>query len=277
MKELYNFISYKHSEIITKKYSTSFSIAISFLGKSLRKHIYAIYGLVRIADEIVDTMLDVDRSTWLKELQEQTYKALESKFSTNPILNAFQLTANRFSIGPELIEPFFNSMYIDLKKNKHDEHSYKQYIYGSAEVVGLMCLKIFVNGNEKLYKELKEHARALGSAFQKVNFLRDVKNDFEILNRTYFPDVDLTNLTEDDKIKIVNDIKADFENAWIGITKLPLRARIGVMVAYEYYLALLNKIKKSPVDQILKQRIRINNFYKIILLLKVLFKSLFIK
>jgi len=277
VKELYNFISYKHSEIITKKYSTSFSIAISFLSKSIRKHIYAIYGLVRIADEIVDTMLDVDRFIWLKELQEQTYKALESKFSTNPILNAFQLTANRFSIGSELIEPFFNSMYIDLKKNKHDEHSYKQYIYGSAEVIGLMCLKIFVNGDEKLYKELEEHARALGSAFQKVNFLRDIKNDFKILNRTYFPDVDLTNLTEDDKIKIINDIKADFKKAWIGIIKLPRRARIGVMVAYEYYLALLNKIKKSPVDQILKQRIRINNFYKIILLLKILFKSLFIK
>jgi len=273
MKELFNYISYKNSEILTKNYSTSFSLGILFIEKSIRKHIYAIYGLVRLADEIVDTFTDINQKEWLDKLKEDTYKAIQNGFSTNMILNSFQLTARKYNINKELIEPFFESMYMDLQKIEYNEKNYNKYIYGSAEVVGLMCLKIFVNGDDILYQNLKSYAQALGSAFQKVNFLRDIKNDVEILNRSYFPNIDLQNLTEEDKIKIVNEIESDFDKALPGIRMLPDNSRIGVTIAYEYYKTLLNKIKKSPSKNILKMRIRINNFLKILILLKVLIKQ----
>jgi len=275
MVSLYEKISYKHSEIITKAYSTSFSIGILFLNKELRKHIYAIYGLVRIADEIVDTMHNVEQRYYLENFQKQTFEDIKNGFSTNPIINAFRITANKFNIGNDLVEPFFKSMFMDLYKKRYNEAEYKRYIYGSAEVVGLMCLKVFAGGNEQLYQELKPYAQALGSAFQKVNFLRDVKNDFEVLNRTYFPEVDFKNLNETDKSKIIEDIEKDFEKALIGIKKLPNSSKLGVLIAYEYYRKLLEKIKKLPTKEILKRRIRINNFMKFILLFKVVLRRIF--
>lgn len=277
MLTLYNEISYKHAELITKKYSTSFSIGILFLDKSIRKHIYAIYGLVRLADEIVDTMFHISQKEWLKSLQEETSLALKSKFSTNTVLNAFQLTANKFGIDEELINPFFDSMNMDLYKREYDGISYKKYIYGSAEVVGLMCLKVFTNGDKTLFDRLKSYAQALGSAFQKVNFLRDIKNDYELLNRTYFPGIDFKNLSEEAKASIIKDIETDFYNALDGIKMLPPNAKLGVMIAYEYYIALLKKIKKLPSNELLKKRIRINNFIKLLIALKVIIKSKFKK
>jgi phytoene synthase len=277
MISLFEKISYKNSEVITKAYSTSFSIGILFLNKELRKHIYAIYGLVRIADEIVDTMHNIEQRTYLEKFREQTFEDIKNGFSTNPVVNAFRITAQKFNIGEDLIEPFFDSMFMDLYKRKYNEIEYRNYIYGSAEVVGLMCLKVFVNGDESLYKELKPYAQALGSAFQKVNFLRDVKNDFEVLNRAYFPDVDFANLTENDRAKIIEDIEKDFQTALIGIRKLPKSSKLGVLVAYEYYRKLLEKIRKLPAEEVLKKRIRINNFIKFILLFKVILKKFFNK
>jgi len=277
MISLFEKISYKNSEVITKAYSTSFSIGILFLNKELRRHIYAIYGLVRIADEIVDTMHNIEQRTYLEKFREQTFGDIKNGFSTNPVVNAFRITAQKFNIGEDLIEPFFESMFMDLYKRKYNEIEYRNYIYGSAEVVGLMCLKVFVNGDESLYKELKPYAQALGSAFQKVNFLRDVKNDFEVLNRTYFPDVDFANLTENDRAKIIEDIEKDFQTALIGIRKLPKSSKLGVLVAYEYYRKLLEKIRKLPAEEVLKKRIRINNFMKFILLFKVILKKFFNK
>ena len=256
------------SKITTEKYSTSFSSAIRLLHTDMRIPIFNIYGFVRFADEIVDTFHDFDKATLLKEFKSDTYAAIERKISLNPILNSFQLTVNEYKISHELIEAFFKSMEMDLKKATYDSDCYKEYIYGSAEVVGLMCLFIFCQGDSAMYQQLKPYAQSLGAAFQKVNFLRDVKADFELLSRTYFPGVDFTNFTASEKRKIEEDIAADFKHAYEGIVQLPAKARFGVYVAYKYYVSLFNKIKKTAPINILDQRIRIPNYGKVIIVAK---------
>jgi len=224
--------------------------------------VYNIYGLVRFADEIVDSFHGHNQEALLAEFKLETYKALDRKISLNPILHSFQMTANKYGIKRELIETFFMSMRSDLTNSRYDTLGYKEYIYGSAEVVGLMCLYVFCEGNNDMYVKLKPAAQALGAAFQKVNFLRDVKQDHEILNRTYFPEVDFNNFTPDKKQQIENDIATDFENAYKGILMLPVKARFGVYVAYRYYQSLFKKIKKTRPAYILEERIRIPNYSK---------------
>ena len=267
-QELFDLISVKISRIITNHYSTSFSLGIYCLDKSLRNPIYAIYGFVRLADEIVDSFLNYDRATLIKEFIQETYKAIDRRISSNPVLNAFQKVVHEYDIDKELIDAFLTSMEMDTKREQHDEESFKRYIYGSAEVVGLMCLKVFTDKNRDLYEDLLPHARALGSAFQKVNFLRDAHNDYKLLGRIYFPEIDMENLNDEQKRKIEEDIEKDFKNAFIGIKKLPYKAKFGVYVAYVYYYSLFNKIKSLSHQEILKRRIRIPNFQKALLLLK---------
>lgn len=268
MKHLYDTTSEKISRLITNAYSTSFSIGIRALNKSLHKHIYAIYGFVRLADEIVDSFHDYDKKTLLKEFKAETFLAIERKISVNPVLNVFQKTANEYNIDKDLINAFFLSMENDLHKQIHDEHSYQQYIYGSAEVVGLMCLKVFVNGDEKQYHHLQPYAQALGAAFQKVNFLRDMKDDYYKLGRIYFPHINFQKIDEKDLHLIKEDIEKDFNLAYEGIRQLPKNCRFGVYVAYVYYKGLFNKILSLHPSLLLKQRIRISNFKKLILFLK---------
>ncbi len=256
------------SKITTEKYSTSFSSAIRLLHTDMRIPIFNIYGFVRFADEIVDTFHDFDKATLLQEFKVDTYAAIERKISLNPILNSFQLTVNEYKISPNLIEAFFKSMEMDLDKAIYDSDGYKEYIYGSAEVVGLMCLYVFCEGDTVSYQQLKPYAQSLGAAFQKVNFLRDVKADFELLSRTYFPGVDFTNFTAAEKRKIEEDIATDFTHAYKGIVLLPIKARFGVYVAYKYYVSLFKKIKKTAPVNILDQRIRIPNYGKVIIVAK---------
>jgi phytoene synthase len=261
-KDLFDTASIRCSRVTTQLYSTSFSIGISCLGKELRDPVYSIYGFVRFADEIVDTFHDFNKRDLLNRFRQDTYLAIEEKISLNPILNSFQATVNRFAISRELIDLFLNSMEMDLEKRKYDEDALKQYVLGSAEVVGLMCLRIFCNGDEGQYQELKPYAMSLGSAFQKVNFLRDLNADFEGMGRTYFPGLDMNRL--DDRLKqlIEEDIAADFEKAYLGITRLPRTSRFGVYVAYVYYQALFQKIKNTPLEKIFQNRIRIHNRHK---------------
>lgn len=266
MIHLFHEVSRACSKITTEKYSTSFSSAIKLLHKDLRPHIYNIYGFVRFADEIVDTFHDHDKSTLLAEFKSETYKAIERQISLNPILQSFQETVNFYDIDLQLVEAFFKSMEFDLCKNYYDTAGYNEYIYGSAEVVGLMCLYVFCEGDARLFEMLKPFAQSLGAAFQKVNFLRDVKNDFENLDRTYFPTCDFNNFSEADKKKIEEDIQRDFDKAYEGICMLPMKARFGVYVAYKYYLSLFNKIKKVQPQKILQQRIRIPDYGKIVIL-----------
>ncbi len=256
------------SKITTEKYSTSFSSAIRLLHVDMRTPIFNIYGFVRFADEIVDTFHEFDKAALLQEFKADTYVAIDRKISLNPILNSFQLTVNKYKISHDLIEAFFKSMEMDLKKATYDSDGYKEYIYGSAEVVGLMCLFIFCQGNSDMYQQLKPYAQSLGAAFQKVNFLRDVKADFELLSRTYFPGVDFTNFTAAEKRKIEEDIAADFKHAYEGIVQLPAKARFGVYVAYKYYVSLFKKIKRTAPVNILDQRIRIPNYGKVIIVAK---------
>lgn len=234
----------------------------------MRTPIFNIYGFVRFADEIVDSFHEFDKATLLKEFKADTYAAIERKISLNPILNSFQLTVNEYKISHVLIEAFFKSMEMDLDTESYDSDGYKEYIYGSAEVVGLMCLFIFCQGNKDMYQQLKPYAQSLGAAFQKVNFLRDVKADFQLLSRTYFPGVDFTNFTAAEKRKIEEDIAADFRHAYEGIVQLPVKARFGVYVAYKYYVSLFKKIKKTAPVNILDQRIRIPNYGKVIIVAK---------
>jgi phytoene/squalene synthetase len=234
------------------------------LSKSIRQDIYNIYGFVRFADEIVDTFHDYNKKELLERFIDELNYSLKNKISSNPILNSFQNTVNKYNIDYELISSFLKSMKMDLKKIKYNsEKEYKEYIYGSADVVGLMCLKVFLNGNEKYYQKLKPNAMALGSAFQKVNFLRDLNADFRELNRTYFPNLDFENFNDDSKKLILNDIENDFRNALVGIQKLPNNSKFGVYAAYKYYKRLLKKLKKTSFIRIKNERIRVPNYQKV--------------
>lgn len=269
MMKLYEQISFEVSKLVTKKYSTSFTLGILTLNKKLRGHIFSIYGLVRIADEIVDTFHHLNKKVLLNELKAETYKSINQKFSSNLILNSFQITVNKYKIPHELVEAFFYSMELDTFKSNFNRQEFNEYVYGSAEVVGLMCLKVFVQGDEKKYSQLSNQARALGSAFQKVNFLRDIGSDLFERNRIYLPDVqDFNKITDEEKQKLVRETENEFNLALEGIKKLPNSAKTGVYLAYLYYKRLLNKIKRTPVINLYNNRVRINNFMKIILLLK---------
>ena len=268
MMQLFHQVSQECSRITTERYSTSFSSAIHLLHKDLRAPLHNIYGFVRFADEIVDTFHDFDKSLLLEEFRKSTYEALDRGISMNPILNSFQITVNEYDIDRSLIDAFLYSMEMDLSKRSYDKSGYEQYIYGSAEVVGLMCLFVFCEGNKELYEKLKPAARSLGAAFQKVNFLRDVKADFEGLDRIYFPGCDFKNFSYKEKQAIEADIQKDFEAAYDGILQLPLKARFGVYVAYKYYLSLFRKIKKIRPQKILQQRIRIPDYGKLLILAK---------
>lgn len=272
---LFHTVSQECSKLTTEKYSTSFSSAIKLLHPSLRTSIYNIYGLVRFADEIVDTFHDHEKEQLLADFKKQAYLAIDQKISLNPILHSFQLTVNQFDIDKDLIEAFFNSMELDLNKTKYDLYGYQQYIYGSAEVVGLMCLHVFCEGDKKMYEKLKPSAQALGAAFQKVNFLRDLKADYEQLNRTYFPGIDFRNFTPTMKLQIEDDIAADFQKAYDGIVMLPVKARFGVYVAYKYYLSLFKKIKKSQPSLLFENRIRIPNYSKAFIVMRAGLRSQF--
>jgi phytoene/squalene synthetase len=259
---LFHEVSQDCSRITTEKYSTSFSSAIRLLHKDLRTPICNIYGFVRFADEIVDTFHGYDKAMLFEEFKKATYDAIERGISLNPILHSFQMTVNQYKIDHALIDAFLYSMELDLGKHTYDRAGYETYIYGSAEVVGLMCLYIFCEGNQAQYDALKPAAKSLGSAFQKVNFLRDVKADFEGLDRMYFPDCDFANFTQADKLAIEQDIQKDFDEAYAGILNLPIKARFGVYVAYKYYLSLFKKIQRLEPAHILESRVRIPDYGK---------------
>ncbi len=269
MKQLFDETSFKCSKIVTRKYSTSFSLAVYMLSPKIREAIYSIYAFVRFADEIVDSFHSHEKEILLNEFEADYYKAYKNNISLNPILNCFQHTVKKYNITDDLIQSFLKSMKADLNKETYNTvEEYNEYIYGSADVVGLMCLKVFVNGDDEKYESLKYSAMKLGSAFQKVNFLRDLKDDYELLNRSYFPGVNLKELNADEKAEIIADIEADFNEALIGIKKLPLEAKFGVYTAYVYYKRLLNKLSKTPSSEILNTRIRVSNPLKISLLAK---------
>jgi 15-cis-phytoene synthase len=268
MVQLFHTTSENCSRIVTENYSTSFSSAIRMLHKDLQKPVFNIYGFVRFADEIVDTFHDYDKSFLLQQFRKDTYDAIERGISLNPILNSFQRTVNEYKIDHKLIDAFFNSMEMDLNKKAYDSEGYKEYIYGSAEVVGLMCLYVFCEGKKDLYDNLKDAARSLGAAFQKVNFLRDIKADFNGLSRVYFPGCDFNNFTEQQKNQIEEDIHNDFRLAYNGITRLPLKARFGVYVAYKYYLSLFKKIKRLEPARVLEERVRIPNYRKALIIFR---------
>lgn len=268
MKELFDKVSYQTSAIVTKKYSTSFSLGILFLDRALHKHIYALYGFVRFADEIVDSFHDFPKAELLADFKKQTYKAIEDGISLNPILNAFQHTVNEFQIDLDLIETFLKSMEMDLQPvDSFDESKYEEYILGSAEVVGLMCLKVFCYGDKEQYEKLHWNAMKLGSAFQKINFLRDLNADYHQLGRVYFPGVNMDFFNDQVKAEIEADIDLDFKAGYEGILGLPKKARFGVYIAYVYYYALFRKIKSTSSSEILSRRVRIPNRNKYSLLL----------
>ncbi|MBP6358324.1 MAG: phytoene/squalene synthase family protein [Sediminibacterium sp.] len=273
MMNLFHEVSQDCSRITTEKYSTSFSSAIKLLHKDLRTPICNIYGFVRFADEIVDTFHGFDKALLFEEFKKATYDAIERGISLNPILHSFQMTVNQYGIDHALIDAFLYSMELDLGKHTYDRAGYETYIYGSAEVVGLMCLYIFCEGNQAQYDALKPAAKSLGSAFQKVNFLRDVKADFEGLDRMYFPDCDFTNFTQADKLAIEQDIQKDFDEAYAGILHLPIKARFGVYVAYKYYLSLFKKIQRLEPAHILESRVRIPDYGKAFILAKAGIRS----
>jgi len=267
MKSIFDSVSNDCSKIVTKSYSTSFSLATKMLSKSIRQDIYNIYGFVRFADEIVDSFHDYNKEELFKNFVIDLERALDDKISMNPILNSFQISFHKYNIDKELVNSFLKSMRMDLYKKEYlTEEEFKEYIYGSADVVGLMCLMVFVNGNKEKYDQLKDSAMALGSAFQKVNFLRDLKADHDSLNRTYFPNTDLSRLDEASKKEIIDDIEKDFEAGMNGIRNLPMEAKFGVFMAYRYYKQLLNKLKKTPALEIKNSRIRVPNYRKIYIL-----------
>ena len=267
MKKIFDEVSYSCSEKVTKTYSTSFSLATRLLSENIRRDIYNIYGFVRFADEIVDSFHDYNKKELFKDFSIDLNKALKNKIHLNPILNSFQHTFHKYDIDISLVDAFMKSMKMDLSKKKYSTvKEFKEYIYGSADVVGLMCLKVFVQGNKKLYLSLKENAMSLGSAFQKVNFLRDLKADKEDLNRSYFPNTSFKNLDEKNKGFIISDIENDFSKGLEGIKNLPIEAKFGVFMAYRYYNQLLKKLKKTPATEIINRRIRVPNLKKIELL-----------
>ena len=268
MIELFHKVSQECSRVVTKRYSTSFSSAIRLLHKDLRASIFNIYGFVRFADEIVDTFHNYDKTSLLEQFRKETYNAIRLGISLNPILNSFQRTVNEYNIDNELIDAFFHSMEMDLTRQVYDSDRYNEYIYGSAEVVGLMCLCIFCEGNKEMYFKLESSAKSLGAAFQKVNFLRDVKADYNGLSRTYFPGCDFNNFTSLQKDRIEKDIQNDFKQAYKGILQLPLKARFGVYVAYKYYMSLFKKIKRTQPARILESRIRIPAYRKAMIVVR---------
>ena len=269
MKSLFDTISFECSRNVTKSYSTSFTAAVKMLAASIRQDIYNIYGFVRFADEIVDTFHEYNKEVLFDMFEKDLASALENKISLNPILNSFQYTVHKYSIPQSMIAAFMKSMKLDLHKSEYKTFDeYNEYIYGSADVVGLMCLKVFVNGDDAKFNELKHSAMRLGSAFQKVNFLRDLKADFEDLNRTYFPNTDLSRLDEHSKNEIIKEIEADFQAGFEGILKLPLEAKFGVYTAFIYYKKLLSKLKKTPSMEIKNTRIRVPDYQKFGLLAK---------
>ncbi len=266
--DLYLENALKCSKITADNYSTSFSAGIRVLNRKYRKQIYAIYGFVRFADEIVDSFYNYDRHELFKKFKKDTYEAIEKKISSNPVLHSFQYVVNEYGIDKGLVDSFLNSMEMDLIKHNYDKSQFRQYIAGSAEVVGLMCLKIFYKDNKKEYEILKYYAKKLGDAFQKVNFLRDIREDYKERGRVYFPGVDFDNFKEEDKKGIENDICKDFKNSVTGIKNLRKEVRLGVYLAYKYFMALFRKIKKTDAEDLMQKRIRISNFRKTLLLLK---------
>ena len=268
MKELFDSVSNRCSELVTKKYSTSFSMAVNMLSPKIRADIYNIYGFVRFADEIVDTFHDYNKEKLMAHFERDYYFAIDEGISLNPILNSFQQTVKKYNIPDHMVQAFLKSMKADLNKTEYNtKEEYDEYIYGSADVVGLMCLKVFVNGDDEMFNKLKDAAMRLGSAFQKVNFLRDLKDDFELLSRSYFPNIDLGKLDQASKQLIIDEIEADFNYAYTnGILKLPVEAKFGVYMAYRYYRRLLKKLKSVPSEKIMDTRIRISDPMKINLL-----------
>ena len=263
MKSIFDKVSEDSSKIVIKRYSTSFYFSSSLLSKSIRQDIFNIYGFVRLADEIVDTFHEFPKKELLNEFEEELWRSIENKISLNPILNSFQNTVNRYSIPKDLIRSFLDSMKMDLEKKEYNSvEEYKKYIYGSADVVGLMCLKVFVKGSDTLFSDLSDYAISLGSAFQKVNFLRDLKDDSNILKRVYFPNINMDDFNEDSKKEIINEIELDFKNAIKGIARLPKNSRFAVYIAYRYYNKLLKKLKRTSSENIVKKRVRIHNFQK---------------
>ncbi|WP_121352366.1 phytoene/squalene synthase family protein [Flavisolibacter nicotianae] len=271
--ELFHKVGHECSRNVTIRYSTSFSSAIKLLHRDLRQPVFDIYGFVRFADEIVDTFHQHDKQALLQQFKDETFAAIERGISLNPVLNSFQRTVNRYKINHKLIHAFFCSMESDLTQNRYDRQGYEEYIYGSAEVVGLMCLCVFCEGNTALFERLTSPARALGAAFQKVNFLRDIKADFVDLSRIYFPGCDFHNFTERDKLQIQDDIESDFREAYKGILHLPIKAKFGVYVAYKYYYSLFRKIKQIEPKHILQKRIRIPNYHKAYIVLRASVKN----
>ncbi|WP_291287441.1 phytoene/squalene synthase family protein [Flavobacterium sp.] len=263
MKSLFDTVSFKCSKLVTQSYSTSFSLAVKMLAPGIRDAIYSIYGFVRFADEIVDSFHDFEKEDLIGDFEKEYYKAMEMGISLNPILNSFQHTVKQYNITDDLIQAFLKSMKLDLIKSSYPTQTeYEEYIYGSADVVGLMCLKVFVKGNEQKYEQLKNEATRLGSAFQKVNFLRDLKEDNLVLNRNYFPGVNLNSFDEEAKNTIIAEIEEDFRIAYQGIIKLPIEAKFGVYTAYIYYRKLLQKLKNTPYYEIGNSRIRVSNYTK---------------
>jgi phytoene/squalene synthetase len=274
-RELYDSVCLQCSKLTTNRYSTSFSLGIRFLNKDFHLPIYAIYGFVRFADEIVDTFHEHNKHELLERFKADTYTAIEEKISLNPILHSFQMVVNQYHIERELIDTFLRSMELDLSEKKYDQEGYEEYILGSAEVVGLMCLRVFLEGDKEKYNKLKFYAQRLGSAFQKINFLRDLKADYQAMGRTYFPGVEMNEFDEKTKKSIEADIQKDFDDGLTGIKRLPKKSRFGVYVAYVYYLALFKKIENTPASVILNQRIRISNNKKYALFLSSYLRHLF--
>jgi len=273
MLHLYDQVCKECSQLITNKYSTSFSLGIKLFSKELRSPIYSIYGFVRFADEIVDTFHEYDKKYLLEKFREETFTAINDGISLNPVLQSFQKVVQEYNIDHELISAFLDSMAMDLEKLEFDQELYEKYIYGSAEVVGLMCLKVFTKNDSKSYQHLKEPARALGSAFQKINFLRDIKDDYYNKGRVYFPNVEMENFTSQEKQLIEQDIAKDFKFGYSGITQLPKSARFGVFIAYTFYHNLFKKIRNSSFETILNKRVRIKNRRKAYLLAKYSLKN----
>ena len=273
MKNLYDEYSFLASKEVTRKYSTSFYAGVNRLDKRIRADIHSIYGFVRVADEIVDSFHDFNKTGLLNEFSIATFLAIERGISLNPILNAFQLTVNKYNIDHELIIQFLKSMEMDLNPVDYTQESYEEYILGSAEVVGLMCLKVFVYGDENEYKKLKPYAVKLGSAFQKINFLRDLDADVNNLGRVYFPGLDVNNITKETKIEIENEIQKEFDEALVGIKMLPKSARLGVYISYRYYVKLLNEIKHKQPQDLLTARVRVPDSIKLVIFCKCLVRN----
>ncbi|MFW5803964.1 MAG: phytoene/squalene synthase family protein [bacterium] len=277
MMDLYDKTSHDINKIITLNYSTSFSLGVKLLPKEYRQAIFSIYGFVRLADEIVDTFHQHDKEKLLTTFRHDTYESIKEGISTNPVLNGFQLVVNKYKIDLELIDKFLASMEMDLKNTQHTKDSFQKYVYGSAEAVGLMCLKVFYPNEKSQYESLKYYARKLGEAFQKVNFIRDIADDYEDKGRTYFPSIDFTSLTLSQKNEIELEIEQNFSEAYHGILLLKKDIRLAVFLIYKYYMKLFKKIKKNKPEVLMKKRVRINNFFKIIILFEVYLRNLFLK